>query len=486
MAIIMMVMLIPVSVSAADDLLSAQDYILGTSVSGSITATNTSDVYRFELITSGKIVFNYTSNGIQRVKLKMYDALGKQMWDSSPYWNSTTQHTAYSNEFVLTKGVYYLSVAQSSGNGTYSFDMAFTSANETYEEGQGGNNNTIPEANIAEFDKNYIGQIALNDEVDVYKFELITSGKFTLNYTATEITRTALKLYDEPGKQIWNNSPYWNSTTGQTSYSVEIELTKGVYYLSISKSSGYGNYNFYMTFTSANETFEEGQGGNNNSITDADAVELNKRYIGQIALNDEVDVYGFELITSGKITLNYTAVEITRTALKLYDESGKQIWSNSPYWNSTTGQTSYSAEIELNSGIYYLSISKSTGYGTYTFSISDGGDITDPDMEPSEQPETDTALYVDGKHFILDITAKASLDRKVLIVAVYDGEGALIDLINLPQTRSLTSAYVVMPMNDSAKTLKIFLWNSISSIVPDGECEELSVENDGVKIGEAF
>ena len=59
-----------------------------------------------------------------------------------------------------------------------------------------------------------------------------------------------------------------------------------------------------MSFSSANESFSEEDGGNNNLMTSADYVDFNKLYKGQIALNDNKDFYKFRVNENCKIRLD--------------------------------------------------------------------------------------------------------------------------------------------------------------------------------------
>ena len=100
--------------------------------------------------------------------------------------------------------------------------------------------------------------------------------------------------------------------------------------------------------------------------------------------------------------------------------------------------------------------------------ITDGGETTDP-----KKPSTKTTLSKINSHFIFDVSAEYSIKGKVLIIALYDSGNTLIDLINVPQAKDIASAYIVMKEIASAKKAKVFLWDRISTITPDGPCEEI-------------
>ncbi len=218
--------------------------------------------------------------------------------------------------------------------------------------------------------KNVSGGITDNNKVNTYSFKLNESGKIDINFTGY-IEYAALKLYDENGKEIWNNTPHWNGTTEQISFQQDLYLCKGMYYFSVSEHWGRrGDFDFIINFTSADESFTEIQNGSNNKINSASSISMSQNYNGQIALNDNVDIYSFNLTSSGKININFTGY-MEYVALKLYDESGKEIWNNTPHWNGTTEQISFQQDLYLCKGMYYFSVSEHWGRrGNFSFIIN--------------------------------------------------------------------------------------------------------------------
>lgn len=207
------------------------------------------------------------------------------------------------------------------------------------------------------------GSLTKNSDKDVYKFKLPTSGKINLNVSAY-MNYTRYKVYDADGNELWNDYYYWNSTTEKMSLSKDMHLTSGTYYLSVSGDSG--NYNFKITFTSAGESFKESGYGNNNDIKNADTVSLGNTYKGQLAENDEKDIYKIS-IPAGKVTLSVNAY-IGRSVYHLYDVDGNEIWDDYFYWNDTTKKMTLTQDFELNGGTYYLAVSGETGNYNFCFS----------------------------------------------------------------------------------------------------------------------
>ena len=356
---------------AGGSISTATTISMGTTYPGSISASNTQDYYKFTLATSGTLDLEFISSGMKYVYLSLYDASGAKLWESNPYWNSSTELINAEKTFYLTSGTYYFSVRKySSYYGSYNFRFFFASAGETFREPQGGSDNSIQDARTISIGTRYKGQLAMNDSRDFYKFTISTSGAITLDTVTDSMKYVYLKIYDATGKEIWSRNPYWNSSTEQIVFNDKVHLTSGTYYLGFIQYSSYqGNYNFEVSFASAGESFKEAQDGSDNSIQTARSIGLNTTYKGQIALNDQKDFYKFTLPASDTITLSLNAYNMKYVDLYLFDSTGNQIWSKNPYWNSSTEKITQNYQTDLTSGTYYLGVEDDGYDGNYDFKV---------------------------------------------------------------------------------------------------------------------
>ena len=366
--------MVPVLASAAGDTIdTATSISLDSTYNGTISASNTNDFYKFTLTTSGKIQLT-TSAYMRRISYKIYDANGKELWYTHPTWDSNTEKITTDDSFDLTSGTYYFSVSRYSSEyvGNYNFTLAFTSANETFKEGNGGNNNSMETANTISFNTSYYGQIATNDNKDFYKFTLSTSGELHL-VGSSFLTRMYYRIYDVIGNEIWSLSAVRDNNTGKSTTDSYICLTSGTYYLAmIPQSNSYtGNYNFTLSFASAGESFKEGNGGNNNSMEAASPINFNTSYKGQIAINDDKDFYKFTLPAAGEIHFTATSY-LSRTIYRIYDAKGNQLWYGSPARSGGADHTTADDVISLPAGTHYLAVLpyNSSATGNYNFIIS--------------------------------------------------------------------------------------------------------------------
>ncbi len=232
------------TVSAADDFANSAAYSVGTAVNGSITSGNESDMYTFELPSSGKLSIALSAK-VRYLNVKIFDQDKRQIWKSNPYWDPATEVITLNESVFLNKGTYYFGVSKHEGEGEYSFTISFEGVNESFSEVQGGTNNKATTANTIEMNQKYVGFIGANDNVDTYRIN-ITAENPTFNLKAS-IYSVQLKILDEKGKEKWDLRPTWNNSTKEMDLSRELKLPAGVYTLSVAEISGHGEFTFWFT-----------------------------------------------------------------------------------------------------------------------------------------------------------------------------------------------------------------------------------------------
>ena len=213
---------------AGNSLAEATEINMEQEYSGMISENSTADYYKFELDSSGKVKLNATAQ-MYRIRYKIYDSQGNELWNDAYWWNETTEQSVVSLEYNLTKGTYYFIVEDYGYTGNYEFKLSFTSAKESFLETGYGTNNGMSTASEIKINTKYKGQIAINDDKDFYKITLDTSGRLILDATA-QMYRIRYKIYDSQGNELWNDAYWWNETTEQSVVSLEYNLTKGTYY----------------------------------------------------------------------------------------------------------------------------------------------------------------------------------------------------------------------------------------------------------------
>lgn len=154
----------------------------------------------------------------------------------------------------------------------------------------------IDDATSISLNTKYTGALSDNNDADFYKVTLNEAGAFSIR----GIFRTPhirWRLYDDLGTKLDGRDWRIDGLTQRGACEYSWNLTRGTYYISIDRcgDGGTGTYSFTLGLKSANETIPEEQGGSNNTSDDADEILLNKTYRGQIAFNDLVDWYKFNV-----------------------------------------------------------------------------------------------------------------------------------------------------------------------------------------------
>lgn len=229
--------------------------------------------------------------------------------------------------------------------------------------------NTLSTATSISVGKAYSGTITDTNRSDFYTFSLSTSGRLRVKLTAF-IYRTNYHIYDSKGNCVWESTwQYWNEVSEQYNMDTYIDLTSGVYYFCVEQSSGSGDYNFKLSFSSSGESFKEVTGGINNSMAKASKISTDKAYKGQLAQNDDKDFYRFSLANSGSMRIRLTAY-IYKTNYHIYDANGNCVWEwNYQYWNDVSEQYDMNTTINLTSGTYYFCVERNSGTGNYYFKL---------------------------------------------------------------------------------------------------------------------
>lgn len=340
---------------------TAQKISFGKKVSGNITKSERQKYYLFTLPSSGKVDIHAVTEitHMYTSQLRILDSSGKELWYTYDYVCNASVD--------LTKGSYFFLIdGNGYDEGTYNFTLNFTSAGESFTETGNGNNNTMSTADTVSLGKTYKGQLAKNDHADYYRFTLASSGNVDIHIlrNISHMYTTRFTILDSLGKILWESNPYEDTTNDK------IDLTKGAYYFYVENGYDTGNYEFRLKFTSAKESFAETGDGNNNSMGEADNINLNVVYRGQIARNDKKDFYKFTMAAAGTVRFSATSW-MENSTYTVYNAAGREVWSDSyHYKDDKTGSNYLSKNLSLKAGTYYLYVGDDSHTGNYSIKVA--------------------------------------------------------------------------------------------------------------------
>jgi len=210
---------------------SAPSISVGTDYIGQLAQNDTKDYYKFTLTESGRVgVKAVTTMG--HTYYNIYNSSNVKVWGGS--FSNGVDKTV-----DLLAGTYYFLVDKDDYHGNYSFNLSFTSANESFGESVGKTLNTLDSAPSISIGQSYSGQLAQNDDKDYYKLLVTSPGKLMIN-VKTDMGYTYYHIYNASNTKVWGGS-------FQNGADAVVELQTGTYYFYVGKDDYVGNYSFSIS-----------------------------------------------------------------------------------------------------------------------------------------------------------------------------------------------------------------------------------------------
>lgn len=421
---------------------------------GNMTSSIHKRYYKFTLSSSGKISIIANST-ITQTSYSIYDKNGTELWSDFYYSDDITNTSSINETFDLTSGTYYLLVDSNDYQGNYNFHISYKNAEESFRETGNGNDNSIATSNKISLGNTYNGQLALNDEKDIFKFVLPSSGRIKLNIKLA-MYKMYCSIYDDRGNNVWNEYIFKDDIHKQSFINKNIDLTSGTYYLAISKEFDFtGTYSFKMFFENAKESFRESHNGNNNSIHDANNIKIGATYKGQLAVNDDTDFYKLTLKSSKKITLDFKS-NVDYIGIHLYDHKGNIVWETYNI-HDIINTDSIKESIKLSAGIYYFAVDRLKDFGPYMFTFYNGRPIS------SAKIKFNTTVYTYNGHnrkpqVSIKYNSKTLRNKKDYIVSYSNNKyvgNAKVKIIGRGKySGNITKTFLIIPKSTKIKKIQ--------------------------------
>lgn len=211
-----------------DTIANAYSLDLTKSFTGVLTNDENSDIYKLNVTNPGILNCEFYAY-MKWIYLKLIDSQGNEIISRNPSWNSNIGYSVNNYSFALEKGIYYLQILSDGDNrGKYQFVNKFTVIGSTESE----KNDTIVTANTVSLGKNIIGLLGEDEESDIYKITIPSSGTVNVNLKAF-MKWIYLRIYTISGDEIYSQNPSWNSNLSYSNNDYEYTLTAGTYYFQI-------------------------------------------------------------------------------------------------------------------------------------------------------------------------------------------------------------------------------------------------------------
>lgn len=315
--------------------------------------------YRFSLSTAGKLDITLSNVSNKGWSYRLYDSQGKQFpW----YGNTVYSELATGNTVTsvgLPAGEYYLSVSRYTGNVEnvpYTLRLGFTAGSTFEQEG----NDTLSTASPMTLNQDYQAHLQYDSDVDFYKFNLPKTGKLSITLPNISGKSWTYRLIDSQGNEYpWYGYTDYNELAKGNSVT-SIGLPAGDYYLKVSRYTGSTDevpYTLQLKYT-AGDSFEI---ENNDTLSTATPIVVNKAYDSSLQHDNDVDFYKFKLPKSGKLSIVLPNVSGKSWTYRLIDSEGNEYpwYGYTDYSELVKGVSSTS--VGLPAGDYYLRVSRYTG-----------------------------------------------------------------------------------------------------------------------------
>ncbi|WP_434297424.1 cell wall-binding repeat-containing protein [Clostridium sporogenes] len=306
--------------------------------------------YLIDLPQNGKLDIDYDINNIRDFYLAIIDNKGNEIVKRSGIYGSGHEklHDDY-NDIRLPKGKYKVRVRFYNMDGTYTIKAKYTPEEEGFEEEF---NDSLQTANIISPNKEIIGSLHNYQDVDYYKFTLNEKGSLKLNLKHDQYDSYGFKvvLLDENNKEI---NDLDSGGDDINSYSNKVRLPKGTYFVKVTHRVGDEeplSYKLNLIYNAENENYESEP---NNYVQDANYIQCNKEYIGNIEkAYEDRDYYKVHLNSDSKIRINFKHNQSNNYwRIHLYDKDNKEIES---FWSEGDEINKTFDPIQLKSGDYYV------------------------------------------------------------------------------------------------------------------------------------
>lgn len=224
-------------------------------------------------------------------------------------------------------------------------------------------NTSFAKARNLEFGVSMAGKLSENDSRRYYKFSLSQASRLDLGFERSDhFDNVKITIFDATQTEIYSITKNYDR-----SFSLDaIYLTGGDYYLLVDEALNV-TFSFIVNMDPAGESFTETQDSNNDMASGASAINMQQKYKGVLAQNDDIDYYKFQVPAAGLITLNLTNSADDAARYAVYDDSLNPVYTNTVSRESKTSQP-----VLVKRGDYYLAVAKqdvNKGTGSYTFSI---------------------------------------------------------------------------------------------------------------------
>lgn len=283
---------------------------------------------------------------------------------------------------------------------------------DTITQGEREPNDDIKNSNLIECNIKYAGKLADEKDVDYYMFTLQDKGSISIDFNHTKMDSDynywevfLLSEKDETLIKLQSSGSEVDTTSNK------VRVGAGKYYLKvISNYYSDERYVFKINYKDENDSYETEP--NNNLTSQANIVQLNQEYIGNISDDEDVDYYKFSIDKKMKLNIQFKHEKLA---------SEQDLWKISLLGESTTPISEFvsmgneitkkSLNVRLAPGSYYIKIEGSyyKSNEDYSFTIYAEEEQVNTETEPNDDFKNANEIQL-GTEIIGNIQALSDTD----------------------------------------------------------------------------
>lgn len=364
-------------------------------------ALDSQDWFALETADFGALSINIRAEESLQLWIQLFDDAGNRIGNTS---SSSTLELVRRD---LAPGTYYLQLIRSAGYGGYEIIPEQTGSqfisdiepNNTREEAQPIELEKVTQGLLGYVDKGVV------DSQDWFEFETGGFGELHVTVEAEETLQLWMQLFDVDANRLGN------TTSSSTLEMIRLDLAPGTYFAQLIRSGGHGGYSLIPEYRVSKFISDDEP---NNTKDDAQAINTNRvtqgllGYISKGAI-DSQDWFSFETTTAADLSVSVAAEDSLQLWMQLFDVNGNRLG------NTNSASNLSLIRPDLEPGVYYVQLIRSSGHGGYTLKFdSDGPGKASVTMLPTSV-EIELTSAVTGESLSQDLSNKFHASESIEI-----------------------------------------------------------------------
>ncbi|MDR0272149.1 MAG: peptidoglycan-binding protein [Clostridiales bacterium] len=344
----------PVPVTVTNEVSQgAAEIFIGGSANGRLDNVIRNAWHYIEVPHNGVLTVDFRQDSTLRTSVSLFASNA-----SSSIQNANNQGFSTAAQ----SGRYYIRVSRSSGDGSYTLSASFVAqTSPNLRQSNDGSSQSANHSYIGMNNEGHLGyRTASNGAVDAnawYYIDVSSNGVLTIDFAQDSTLRTTVYLYASNASSSMNNASNQGFST---------PVQPGRYFIRLNHRSGYGAYTMSTSFVA--QTAANFRQSNDNSSQNANYTQLYTTNYGHLGYRAAIDGstdteawYAIDIHSAGSLTIDFVQDSTLRTSVFLYDSNASR---------AIASQSNRGFSSNVQPGRYYIRISRSSGYGAFSFSVA--------------------------------------------------------------------------------------------------------------------